>query len=87
MVDGRTVTAWVVKTLESNSALPKAVIGRGGTGGDAWRDESDSEEGEEQAPLEEVRENHVVPTVGRYNCGKKRFGCFSRFYRSQLCIA
>lgn len=46
---------WVVRTLESNSALPDAVPGsRGGTGGDAWRDESDEDDDDGQEPLEEV---------------------------------
>lgn len=46
---------WVVQALESNSALPSAVEGsRGGSGGDAWRDESDEDEDEGQEPVEEV---------------------------------
>ena len=51
----RTPVAWVVQALESNSALPVAVKGtRGGSGGDPWRDDSDSDENDDDEPLEEV---------------------------------
>lgn len=49
--------AWVVEALESNSALPPAVLGssRGGNGVNAWRDGSDSDEDNDQETVDEVR--------------------------------
>ena len=48
------MTGWVVRALEVNSVLPGAVSGRGISGDDAWRDESDGDEDNKQAPLDEV---------------------------------
>lgn len=52
---GRVHPDWVIRALRAHDALPPAVKGsRGGSGADAWRDESDEDDDEDQEPLDEV---------------------------------